>query len=128
VVTRASLSGLPRDAPRLVIALRAGSDGRRITRLTMLLPNGLAVTGGSGVAARNGRAVLGAATPAKGRAVRIVLRSPTSGATVAIGPPQLNAAERLVRQSRSHMLSQLRLTLSVTQANGGIWNLSLPLT
>jgi hypothetical protein len=128
VVTHASMSGLARGAPRLMLSLRAGSDGRRISRMTILLPAGFTLRRAHRIAVRNGGTVLGYANSAIGSAITIVLPAPASEATVAIGPGELVAAARLIGQSRSPQPPKLRVSLTVTQQDRAVWRLSLPLT
>jgi hypothetical protein len=128
VVTHASISGLAGGAPRLMLSLRAGPGGRRISRMTILLPAGLTLHRGRRIAVRNGGTVLGYANSGMGSAITIVLPAPATEATVAISSPELQAAARLIRQSRSPQPPRLRLSLTVTQQDRGVWHLSPPLT
>jgi hypothetical protein len=120
-VVRATLSGVSRHAPRLVLALRSGSGALRIRRIVVRLPAGLAVTGDHGLAVRTGSPRPSYATTTHGRTIAIALAAPTTILSLTIAWPGLTA-------SWAHPPKQPQLQLSVTRQSGAGSRLTLSLT
>jgi hypothetical protein len=125
-----SLSGLAGGKPTLSFRLVAGTNAPKLRSFTIKLPSGLrfvrrrvhkrlkivgvSVTGATvkSLALKRGRLV-------------VTLRRPAAGFVVKIGPKALSESSGLKSKAKHHRIKSLKLTVSATNANGKVTNLTL---